>query len=133
MTHDIATCISFRFLTEVDNLSYKFGIGEAERQRVDEAGHVQMTNVETQRLSQTKTFCGILIFGGIMVSLVGRVIFGALVISAVVAGACKASELISMDASAREKLQLLGICVGCQAAAGSFIMGLAILSVDSRG
>ena len=103
------------------------------RQRVDEAGHVELTDAETQRLSRTKLFCGIIIFGGIMVSLIGRVVFGAMVICAVVAALCKASELIWMDElSSREKLRLICLCIVCQVVGFSSLMSLAFAAADGK-
>ena len=115
-----------RFLTEVDNLSYQFGIGEKVKERVEEAGRVELTDTETRRLTRTKSLCGILIFGGIMIAIVGRVAWGALMISAVVAALCKASELLSReDWSTRQKFQFLGGCTLFQVVGMSVVTSVA--------
>lgn len=123
--HDLTSTKLDRFLTEVDNLSYHFGIGEKARERVEEAGHVELTDTETRRLTRTKSLCGILIFGGIMIAIVGRVAWGAIMTSAVIAVLCKASELLSReDWSTRQKLQFLGGCTLFQVVGGSVFLAV---------
>lgn len=45
------------FTCEVDNLSYKFGLGEREKERVDRNGHIALTDEEVVQLSRTKFLC----------------------------------------------------------------------------
>ena len=45
------------FITEVDNLSYTFGLGERAKERVDTYGHVVLDDYEARQLSVTKALC----------------------------------------------------------------------------
>ena len=49
--------IAVLFITEVDNLSYVFGLGERARERVDTYGHVTLDDAEARQLSVTKALC----------------------------------------------------------------------------
>lgn len=42
------------FTTEIDNLAFRILIPERERTRVEEAGHVQLTEPEARMLTRTK-------------------------------------------------------------------------------
>ena len=42
------------FLTEVDNMSYAFGLGEREKERVDTHGHIILNGDEARFLKRTK-------------------------------------------------------------------------------
>ena len=39
------------------NMTYSFGLGEKAKQRVDEAGHIELTDAEARKLLRTKVFC----------------------------------------------------------------------------
>jgi hypothetical protein len=45
------------FLAEVDNMTYNLGMSERTREKVDEKGHVLLTDAEAARLSRAKTVC----------------------------------------------------------------------------
>eukprot|EP01043_Picozoa_sp_COSAG02_P023757 COSAG02_NODE_1277_length_13502_cov_14.551593_10_plen_132_part_00 len=47
-------------VTEVDNLSYQFGLSEREKQRVDAFGHVVLSDSQARQLSRTKLLCVII-------------------------------------------------------------------------
>lgn len=49
--------IAVLFITEVDNLSYQFGLGEREKERVDTYGYVVLTDLEARQLSRSKAMC----------------------------------------------------------------------------
>ena len=42
-------------ITEVDNMSYHFGLSERQKQRVDTYGHVALTDPQAKQLSRTKS------------------------------------------------------------------------------
>eukprot|EP01051_Picozoa_sp_SAG22_P008810 SAG22_NODE_693_length_7872_cov_13.111797_11_plen_124_part_00 len=98
-------------------LSFRYGIGEKVRQRVDEAGHVNLSDLEARKLSRTKSFNTIIIFVGIVLSLIGRNVFGSMMGGAAIAALCRVSELLSMEeAPMREKLTFLASTVAFQSA-----------------
>ena len=116
--------IAIMFLTEVDNISYQFALSERAKQRVDEAGHVRLTDIEEKRLSRTKPCCVVIISVGILLAIYSRTPFVCALVGPSVAGLCKASELLSMqDSSASERLIFIVQCLLCQAAAFFLLVG----------
>eukprot|EP01051_Picozoa_sp_SAG22_P007690 SAG22_NODE_550_length_9202_cov_30.666484_5_plen_83_part_00 len=56
----LPACVPFvclQFITEVDNLSYVYGFGERDKERVDTYGHVVLTDADAWQLSRTKALC----------------------------------------------------------------------------
>ena len=49
--------IAVLFITEVDNLSYHFGLSERAKQRVDSFGYVELDDAQARQLSRTKAVC----------------------------------------------------------------------------
>jgi hypothetical protein len=45
------------FITDIDNMSYHCGLGERAKERVDQNGHVTLTDEECTQLSRTKMLC----------------------------------------------------------------------------
>ena len=46
-----------RLREQVDNVSYHFGLGEREKEKVDADGHVLLTDNQARSLSRTKVMC----------------------------------------------------------------------------
>eukprot|EP01052_Picozoa_sp_SAG31_P023677 SAG31_NODE_1967_length_6785_cov_7.007329_7_plen_508_part_00 len=93
--------VAILFLTEVDNLSYKFGLGERARERVDAVGHVILSDEDAKMLTRTKKLCIVLtifvIFGGVLFQSVPA----SLMWSQFAALSYKLSEVASMRTASR--------------------------------
>lgn len=53
----VPVCVSVCAHAPRSNMTYSFGLGEMAKQRVDEAGHVELTDAEARKLLRTKVFC----------------------------------------------------------------------------
>ena len=49
--------IAIMFITEVDNMTFMFGLAEKQKERVDAYGHVQLREDEARQLARTKVLC----------------------------------------------------------------------------
>eukprot|EP01052_Picozoa_sp_SAG31_P065133 SAG31_NODE_23957_length_492_cov_0.982188_1_plen_116_part_10 len=113
-------------------MTYNFGIGERQRQRVDEAGHLLLTDLETWKLSRTKAFSIVIIVIGIGTGVGYGSPFGTAAIGALTVLLCKLSELLSMpDATLKEKLSFLAVSIGSQLI--GFQLLFAIIIIAERG
>lgn len=107
--------IAILFLTEVDNITYHLALSERAKQRVDEAGHVQLTDADEKKLSRTKPCCIAIILAGITLAIFKRSMATCFFYGFFIAWLCKASEVLSMQgSSATEKLIFLVRCFFCQ-------------------
>lgn len=110
--------VAILFLTDIDNLSYQFGLDETAKRRVDEAGHVQMTAYESRQLSRTKAFCTTIVVVGICIAVRNGRIFQSAVMGTTMTFLCQASEVLSMpESTLQEKAIVVGLagvsqCVG---------------------
>lgn len=83
------------FITDIDNMSFHFGLGERAKERVDEFGHITLTNVEATQLTVTKALCTVtcIVAGVWLVS--NGALWAALQFGAVCAVIFKLSELLA--------------------------------------
>lgn len=83
------------FITDIDNMSFQFGLGERAKERVDEFGHITLTDVEATQLSITKPLCTVtcIVAGVWLVS--NGALWAALQFGAVCAMVFKLSELLA--------------------------------------
>eukprot|EP01046_Picozoa_sp_COSAG06_P014147 COSAG06_NODE_869_length_11861_cov_37.817463_4_plen_127_part_00 len=111
------------FLTEVDNLSYQYLLGERARERVDAAGHVLLTDDEAEKLSRTKALCVVATIVMILWAVENASMTGAFFLGTVAPGFFKLAEVASMKGSSREEIAVVvAKTVACQLV-GGIIMG----------
>ena len=83
------------FITDIDNMSYTHGLGERAKERVDQNGHVVLTDEECTQLSRTKILCTVTCVIGPVWLVHNGAIWGAMLSGAACALIFKLSELAS--------------------------------------
>ena len=110
------------FITEVDNMSYMFGLVEKQKERVDTYGHVQLREDEARQLARTKVLC--------VVATVASTIFsvnsGATVATLMVAGVTVLVFKLSELATKTKRLSRAEIALFVAASLASFIASMAL-------
>ena len=81
------------FITEIDNMSYHLGLGERAKQRVDQCGHVVLTDDEAAQLSRTKALCTLACVFGAVLLVANGALWACLMAGAVCALVFRLSEL----------------------------------------
>ena len=111
------------FITEVDNMSYMFGLGEKLKERVDTYGHVHLGDDEARQLSRTKVLCVVAAVGGTLFFVNNGATFATLMGAGVTVLVFKLSEL----ATSYKRLSRVQIALFVSASLASFIASMALL------
>ena len=96
--HSLAICfntIAILFITEVDNVSYQFGLSERAKESVDAHGHVLLTDEQARSLSQTKVMCTVVTMALTLLLVWNGASVAAMIYGGVMALGFKLSELLS--------------------------------------
>ena len=83
------------FITEVDNVSYQFGLSERAKESVDAHGHVLLTDEQARSLSQTKVMCTVVTMALTLLLVWNGASVAAMIYGGVMALGFKLSELLS--------------------------------------
>lgn len=106
---------------QVDNLSYQFGLSEHAKERVDTAGHVELTHTQARKLSRTKVLCVMVTVVAVVFLVKNRSQWQCIGGSCAMALLFKLSELASMrDTSAKAIAIFIATACACQLASFLF-------------